>query len=89
MTAHARIALPNWPRLMAADMAARYLGIGATTLRATGLEPKRYGARVLYDRHDLDRWADALSGEPLDDGERAAEAGGIARRIKERLHGPR
>lgn len=74
---------------MSVDMAARYLGIGATTLRETGLEPKRYGARVLYDRHDLDRWADALSGEPLDDKQREGEADDIERRIRERLNGSR
>jgi len=42
---------------------------------------------VLYDRHDLDRWADALDGQPLDPELRAAEGDGILSRIEERLRG--
>lgn len=79
-----RASLPDWPRLMAVHLAARYLGIGVTTLRHKGPEPKRIGARVLYDRRDLDRWADALNGQPLDAGEREAEGGDMLKRIRER-----
>jgi hypothetical protein len=82
----ARITLPNWPRLMPLPLAAAYLGIGQTTLRKSGLEPKRIGARIVYDRTDLDRWADSLSGQPLDAIEREAEADDIGRRISERLN---
>jgi hypothetical protein len=91
MSAHSafdlRAALPDWPRLMDVELAASYLGIGATTLRESGPEPKRLGRRVLYDRLDLDRWADALGGQPLDAGEREAEGADLERRVRERLHG--
>lgn len=77
--------LPDWPRLMDVDLAAAYLGIGASTLRATRIEPVRHGRRVLYDRRDLDRWADALAGQPLDEPARAAETDDVARRVRDRL----
>lgn len=60
-----RGSLPDWPRLMSEPLAARYLSIGTTTLRARGPAPKRNGGRVLYDRRDLDRWADHLDDQPL------------------------
>ena len=80
-----RAAMPDWPRLMAVELAARYLGIGTTTLREKGPQPKRIGVRVLYDRRDLDRWADTLDGQPLDAGERQAEGNAMMNRIQERL----
>lgn len=93
MNAHAgldlRAALPDWPRLMDVDLAAAYLGIGATTLREHGPEAKRLGRRVLYDRRDLDRWADALGGQPLDQAARADEGDDIARRVRDRLGAPK
>jgi hypothetical protein len=85
MNAPTRLTLPDWPRLMASDLAARYLDIGETTLREHGPQPKRLGRRVLYDRHDLDRWADALGGQPLDEPDREAEGDDITRRMKERM----
>lgn len=48
------------PRLMQAKAAAHYLGISPTKLRAIGLPCKRDGGNVLYDRSDLDAWADGL-----------------------------
>jgi hypothetical protein len=66
MTALARLDLPDWPRLMSEELAARYLGLGATTLESLPIAAKRIGRRKLYDRRDLDRWADALGGQPLD-----------------------
>lgn len=87
MTEQSRIVLPDWPRLMPVQIAAQYLGIGETTLRKQGPEPRRLGKRVLYDRIDLDRWADALGGQPLDDTEREAEADGLLKRIQDRLNG--
>lgn len=89
MTAPARITLPDWPRLLSAPLAAAYLGIGETTLRDLKLPQRNIGKRVLYDRRDLDRHADALAGQPLDAPEREAEADDIARRIEERLNGAR
>lgn len=88
MTLPARLTpdrLPDWPRLMAEPLAAAYLGIGASTLRERGPRPKKLGARTLYDRRDLDRWADALSGQPLDAEAREAEAEDALWRVKERL----
>lgn len=59
-----RMALPDWPRLMSHDLAARYLSISVTSLREHGPKPKRRGRSVLYDRSDLDRWADRLGDQP-------------------------
>lgn len=90
MTAQARIdpaAMPDWPRLMSERLAAAYLGIGASTLRDRGPKPRKFGARTLYDRRDLDRWADALDGQPLDAPQRDEEAGDALKRIEERLRG--
>lgn len=82
-----RADLPDWPRLMRVEQAAAYLSIGTTTLREHGPAPKRLGARVLYDRRDLDRWADALGGLPLDAEQRAAEGDDMLARIQGRLAG--
>lgn len=71
---------------MPEPMAAAYLGIGKTTLRDSGPKPKNLGRRILYDRRDLDRWADALSGQPLDDRQREEEGRSIEDRIKARLN---
>jgi hypothetical protein len=64
------VRLPDWPRLMNEDLAALYLGIGATQLREHGPAPRRdpcrLGRRVLWHIDDLDRFADALGGQPLD-----------------------
>lgn len=80
-----RTTLPDWPRLMSVELAAAYIGLGVSTVREHGPKPKRWGSRVLYDRRDLDRWADALDGQPLDEGARAGEAGDALKRIEERL----
>lgn len=56
-----------WPRLLSVELAAQYLSLSASTLRAAGPEPKRHGRRVLYDIRDLDRWADRLDGQPPDE----------------------
>jgi len=65
-------------------MAAAYLSIGTTTLRACGPGPKRQGRRVLYDRRDLDRWADRLNDQPLDEREEQEEAAEVERRFLEK-----
>lgn len=80
----ARAALPNWPRLMCAELAAAYVGLGVTTLREKGPEPKEIGRRRLYDKIDLDRWADRLGGQPLNVAEQKAEALDVERRFLER-----
>lgn len=75
--------LPNWPRLMNVKQAADYLSIGRTTLTQQGPTPKRIGKRVLYDRTDLDRWADRLGGQPLSGREIEQEAAEVERRFFE------
>lgn len=77
--------MPHWPRLMSRGMAAMYLGIGETKLIEDGPQPKRFGARVLYDIRDLDRWADALDGQPLDDSQKKGEGDDMLARVQERL----
>jgi hypothetical protein len=79
-----RGALPDWPRLMGEGLAAAYLSIGTTTLRARGPAPKKYGRRNLYDRRDLDRWADRLGGQPLTVAEQSMEAAEVERRFLEK-----
>jgi hypothetical protein len=76
-----RAALPDWPRLMGEDLAASYVSLSATTLREHGPAPKRFGKRRLYDRHDLDRWADRIGGQPLTMPEMKAEAAEVERRF--------
>lgn len=80
----ARAALPDWPRLMGAPLAAAYIGLSETTLRAVGPRPREVGKRRLYDRIDLDRWADRLGGQPLTVQERVAEASEVERRFLEK-----
>lgn len=48
------------PLLMPAPSAAHYLGVSESTLRALGLPRRVIGRKRLYDRRDLDRWADSL-----------------------------
>lgn len=51
------------PRLMKRPAAAAYLGVSATMLDELGIKPRRVEGRrlALYDRLDLDAWADSLS----------------------------
>lgn len=79
-----RLALPDWPRLMPIEMAASYLSRSATVIRERGPAPKRDGRSVLYDRRDLDRWADNLGGQPLDDAAEREEAAEVERQFLER-----
>lgn len=48
------------PRLMPAPVAAAYLGVSETTLRGLDLPRKMLGAKRLYERADLDAYADSL-----------------------------
>jgi hypothetical protein len=80
-----RAALPHWPRLMGVELAAEYLSISASTLRERGPPAKHLGRRALWDIRDLDRWADALAGQPLDAKQREEEGEDILRRVQERL----
>ena len=49
------------PRLMPAPVAARYLGVSETTLRGLSLPRRILGGKRLYDRHELDAYADTLA----------------------------
>lgn len=79
--------LPDWPRLMSVEQAAAYVSLSTTTIRASGPKPKHFGKRVLYDRRDLDRWADRLGGQPLDAIERKLESRAVEARFLEKLRG--
>lgn len=73
-----RRALPDWPRLMNERQAAAYLSIGTTLLRDL-MPPKKVRGRSLWDRHDLDRFADALSDQPLDQDQARSHAKDLER----------
>lgn len=60
------------PRLMGEAAAAAYLGVSPTTLRKLGIPRRVQGARRLYDRGDLEAYADGLPYE--DEGADQAEA---------------
>ena len=65
--------LPDWPRLMPADLACRYVGWSRNgflgRVGKTWPEPVRLGGKVLWCRKGLDEAVDRLvgSGEPLAD----------------------
>lgn len=48
------------PRLLPTSSAAHYLGISPSKLRTLKIPRKQSGGNRLYDRHDLDMWADDL-----------------------------
>lgn len=48
------------PRLMQLKAAAHYLGMSESKLRGLPLPCKRDGGNILYDRLDLDAYADGL-----------------------------
>jgi hypothetical protein len=63
------IIVQQWPRLMDLPTAAAYIGMAEKTLRNRisrkagdpfEVKPKRRGRKVLFDRRDLDRYADSL-----------------------------
>lgn len=67
MTPERASKLPDWPARMGEDMAALYLGVSQTTLRAgsaSGRYPKpiRDGKRILYARRQLDSYVDEQFG---------------------------
>lgn len=49
------------PRLMPAPVAAAYLGVSESTLRTLPIPRKALGAKRLYERADLDAYADSLT----------------------------
>ncbi len=60
-------ALPYWPRLMGAELAARYVGWSPSAFRAAigtkWPEPIRDGGKVLWDIKDLDAAVDRLKSQ--------------------------
>jgi hypothetical protein len=48
------------PRLMPAPIAAHYIGVSESTLRSLGLPRRQLGAKRVYDKADLDAYADTL-----------------------------
>lgn len=51
------------PRLLPAPQAAFYLGISPSTLRTLGLPRRILRGKRVYDRFDLDAFADSLATE--------------------------
>ena len=54
-----------WPRLLTTEMAARYLGLSAKTIRNHGnrLPGRRsWGGKVVFDRHEIDKMLDKARG---------------------------
>ncbi len=51
------------PRLMPAPLAAHYLGVSTSTLRTLKIPRRVLGGKKLYDRIDLDAYADSLKEE--------------------------
>ena len=63
------IVIRQWPRLMDLSTAAAYIGMSPKTLRNRisrksqdpfEVKPKRRGRKVLFDRKELDAYADSL-----------------------------
>ena len=82
----ARARLPDWPRLMPLPLACAYFGVCDKTFRSLGIAPRRIGRRVLWDRQDLDRWADGIAGKPLRSKDPGAGARSMERRFFARLN---
>lgn len=52
--------LPDWPRLMNADLAAAYCG-GVSIphfIKHCPVAPRKFGSRKLWDRKQIDAWLD-------------------------------
>lgn len=59
------------PRFLGLDAAAEYFSLSSTkfdSMAESGQAPKakRIGRRKMWDRLELDRWADALGGDNID-----------------------
>jgi len=64
-----KVTIKTWPRLMNIELAAAYISMAPATLRNRisrksknpfPVKVKRAGRKVLFDRHDLDTYADSL-----------------------------
>ena len=63
------LVIQQWPRLMDVPTAALYIGMAEKTLRNRigrkaedpfEVRPKRRGRKILFDKKDLDAYADSL-----------------------------
>lgn len=77
----------RWGRLLSAEDAAEYLGIGVTMLRGLGIKTKPVDRRVMWDRLDLDRWVDRISEQPISDADQSKEQEDEEARFFERRRG--
>lgn len=57
------LSLQFTPRLLPAPQAAHYIGVSEAKLRELDIPRKVLGAKRLYDRIDLDAYADSLATE--------------------------
>ncbi len=55
------------PLLMPAPVAAQYIGVSVSTLRTLEIPRRMLGAKRLYDRRDLDAYANDLPYDVEDD----------------------
>lgn len=55
------------PRLMPAPIAARYIGVSETMLRQLPIPRRAIGAKRVYDKRDLDAYADSLPYDGIED----------------------
>lgn len=62
------------PRLMPAPQAAHYMGISTSKLRQLDIPRKRLDGKRLYDRIDLEAYADALTEETSTTRENSCDA---------------
>lgn len=53
---------PDWPRLMAAELAAQYLSVPASAVPSLGVPAVDVGYGLRYDRTALDAWVDRAGG---------------------------
>jgi hypothetical protein len=68
------------PRLMPSPVAAHYLGVSESKLRTLSLRRRQLGAKRVYDKADLDAYADTLPYEEQEEStcDAADQAWGIS-----------
>lgn len=54
------VTLDFTPRLMPAPQAAHYIGVSVSKLLTLNLPRRKLGGKFVYDRGDLERYADSL-----------------------------
>lgn len=75
------------PRLMNAEQAAAYFSISVNTFKALNIKPRSIGRRTIWDRLDLDRYADRMADQPLAAVDEQHEAAEVERRFLEARRG--